>query len=109
LGVFVLASAIFAAHKLGQKQAQLVPQLTPTPGITATPTTFSFLDSEGSSGGEKVFCQEPRPEVCTMECIENPPYICGSDGESYCSECQACSSNKIKWYQFQDLPCRADN
>jgi len=66
-------------------------------------STFKFTSEEAV--GEKVFCQEPRPEVCTMECIQNPPYICGSDGKSYCSTCQACSNQKVEWYVIQDEPC----
>ncbi len=65
-------------------------------------STFKFLEG---SAGEKVFCKEPRPEVCTMECITNPPYICGSDGKSYCTECQACANSKVEWYVIQDQPC----
>ncbi len=57
---------------------------------------------------ERFFCQDPRPEICTMECITNPPYICGSDGKSYCSECQACANPGIEWYVIQDLPCEGD-
>ena len=56
---------------------------------------------------EKVFCQTPRPEACTMECIANPPYICGSDRKSYCSTCQACSNPKVEWYVTQETPCSA--
>ena len=56
----------------------------------------------------KVFCKEPRPQICTMECIINPPYICGSDGKSYCSTCQACSNPKVEWYVIQDKPCEAE-
>lgn len=67
-------------------------------------STFKFLDS-GKTLGEKVFCKEPRPEVCTMECILNPPYICGSNGKSYCSVCQACSNSAVEWYVIQDKPC----
>lgn len=54
---------------------------------------------------ESITCLEPRPEICTMECIENPPYICGSDGSSYCSTCQACSNTNIDWYVTRDTPC----
>jgi len=57
---------------------------------------------------EKTFCEEPRPQFCTMECIVNPPYICGSDGKSYCSECQACADPDIEWYMIQDEPCEAE-
>jgi len=67
--------------------------------------TFQFI-SKGSSI-EKVLCPDPRPEACTMECIANPPYICGSDGKSYCSTCQACSNPKIEWYITQETPCSA--
>jgi len=52
-----------------------------------------------------VVCQEPRPEVCTMECIANPPYICGSDGKSYCTTCQACSNSEVEWYIIQEDHC----
>lgn len=63
----------------------------------------SFLDQEG--GGEKVFCKDPRPEVCTMECIAQPPYICGSNGKSYCNKCQACANRGVDWYIIQNAPC----
>ncbi|TSC54185.1 MAG: hypothetical protein LiPW16_113 [Microgenomates group bacterium LiPW_16] len=70
-------------------------------------STFKFLE-EKESTGEKVFCKEPRPEVCTMECIQNPPYICGSDGKSYCSTCQACSNSEVEWYVIQDELCKTE-
>jgi len=54
---------------------------------------------------ERVYCQDPRPEVCTMECLENPPYICGSDGKSHCSICQACSNENVVWYEIKTSPC----
>jgi len=68
-------------------------------------STFKFLE-EKESVGEKVFCQDPRPEVCTMECITNPPYICGSDGKSYCNVCGACADPEVEWYIVQDTPCK---
>ena len=40
-----------------------------------------------------------------MECLTNPPYLCGSDGKSYCTVCQACSNPEVEWYISQDLPC----
>lgn len=62
-------------------------------------------EKASSAGEEKVFCQEPRPEVCTMECIAQPPYICGSNGRSYCNKCQACANPAVSWYIVQDNPC----
>ncbi|PIQ72365.1 hypothetical protein COV86_03350 [Candidatus Roizmanbacteria bacterium CG11_big_fil_rev_8_21_14_0_20_35_14] len=53
----------------------------------------------------KIDCKDPRPEVCTMECIENPPYICGSDGKSYCTVCQACSNKNVTWYEMKASAC----
>lgn len=66
-------------------------------------STFKFI-SKGNIG-EKVFCKNPRPEVCTMECITNPPYICGSNGKSYCTECQACSDPQVEWYSIRPWKC----
>lgn len=54
---------------------------------------------------DKINCKNPRPQVCTMECIQNPPYICGSDGKSYCSVCQACSNKDVAWYEMKNSPC----
>lgn len=70
-------------------------------------STFKFLE-EGNqeASGEKVFCEDPRPEVCTMECIANPPYICGSNDKSYCSVCAACTDWVVDWYVVQDEPCK---
>jgi len=53
----------------------------------------------------KINCKDPRPEVCTMECILNPPYICGSDGKSYCTVCQACSNKDVAWYEMKASAC----
>ena len=60
------------------------------------------LEEENQS---KIDCKDPRPEVCTMECVETPPYICGSDGKSYCSVCQACSNKDVNWYEMKTSPC----
>ena len=56
----------------------------------------------------KTDCKNPRPEVCTMECIEPPPYICGSDGKSYCTVCQACSNKDVAWYEMKNSPCKKE-
>lgn len=53
----------------------------------------------------KIECKDPRPKICTMECIQNPPYICGSDGKSYCSVCQACSNKNVTWYEMKASNC----
>ena len=53
----------------------------------------------------KINCASPRPEVCTEECIANPPYICGSDGESYCTTCQACANINVEWYEMKNISC----
>jgi hypothetical protein len=67
---------------------------------------FQFIDeAENNSIGKRVYCQDPRPRICTMECIVSPPYICGSDGKSYCTSCQACSNPDIDWYVVQDQHC----
>lgn len=65
-------------------------------------SSFKFLDNNEES---KVTCTSPRPEVCTEECIINPPYICGSDGKSYCTICQACANENVEWYISQDTSC----
>lgn len=53
----------------------------------------------------KIDCKDPRPEVCTMECIQNPPYICGSDGKSYCTVCQVCANKDVAWYEMKASAC----
>jgi hypothetical protein len=65
--------------------------------VTPSPTT-----------GEKVFCPKSRPEVCTMECVATPPYICGSNGKFYCNTCQACADKEVEWYLIQETPCQED-
>lgn len=91
-----------AGVQLIKKQAQPVQPVSPLAVSSPTPSATN------SGQGEKVFCQSPRPEVCTMECIQNPPYICGSDGKSYCTTCQACSDPKVEWYVTQDNPCSSE-
>lgn len=70
-----------------------------SPITTQTPT--SALDSE--IRGTK--CPTPRPDVCTEECVAPPPFICGSDGNSYCSVCQACSNKDVVWYEEKESAC----
>lgn len=53
----------------------------------------------------KIFCQDPRPEICTEECLLPPPYLCGSNGKSYCTSCQTCADSEVDWYRMQDNPC----
>jgi hypothetical protein len=62
-------------------------------------STFKFIE------GSKINCVSPRPEVCTEECIVNPPFICGSDGKSYCTTCQACANKNVEWYEMKDTSC----
>lgn len=57
------------------------------------------------SENQKILCQNPRPEVCTMECVDPPPYICGSDGKFYCNKCATCANPAVSWYIVQDTPC----
>jgi len=69
-------------------------------------STFKFLPGENQeTSEEEIFCDEPRPEVCTMECISPPPYICGSNGKFYCNKCAACADWKVDWYIIQSEPC----
>lgn len=74
------------------------PTLLPTQSPTLTPT-------KDDTSNQKTYCQLPRPEVCTMECLLPPPYLCGSNRKSYCTACQACSDSNVDWHQFQDEPC----
>lgn len=57
---------------------------------------------------DKVYCIDPRPEVCTYECTYPPnqsPYLCGSDRKSYCTTCQACSNKDVIWYEIKSSSC----
>jgi len=53
----------------------------------------------------RVYCQPQRPQICTQECVASPTYVCGSDGKSHCSACQACADPQVKWYMIEDQPC----
>lgn len=70
------------------------PTLLPTQPPVSTPTA-----------SQKTYCKSLRPEACTEECLLPPPYLCGSNGKSYCTKCQACADEQVEWYQFQDEPC----
>lgn len=69
--------------------------------VIGTPSAESDQDIKLE---EKILCPTSKPELCTLECMINPPYLCGSDGKSYCSECQACA-NGVEWFAYQNLPC----
>ncbi len=56
----------------------------------------------------KIDCKDPRPEVCTFECTYPPPYLCGSDGKSYCTVCQACSNKAVAWYEMKNSLCEEE-
>jgi hypothetical protein len=71
-------------------------------------STFQFIDQNNQgnqTGGQQVNCPATRPQICSMLCLQPPPYICGSDGKSYCSVCQACSNKDVAWYEMSDSPC----
>ena len=71
-------------------------------------STFTFLgqNNQGTpAAGQRVNCPATRAQVCPMLCLQPPPYLCGSDGKSYCSECQACGNPGVSWYVKQDSPC----
>ena len=57
----------------------------------------------------KTYCKSSRSQVCTQECLLPPPFLCGSNGKSYCTVCQACADENIEWYQFQNNPCTESN
>lgn len=73
-------------------------------GSTGTPSSIPN-NQEQESSADRFACPLPKPEVCTMECIVNPPFICGSNGKSYCNNCIACSDPEVDWYVVQTEPC----
>ena len=75
-----------------------------SPLPSPSPTIYASPEASG-----KTDCPAKRPQVCTMECLQPPPYLCGSDGKSYCSVCQACSNPIVKWYIFQNDPCSSED
>jgi hypothetical protein len=94
---FLLVLAMFLAYQnyqLRQQLTQIQTQPSPSPSPVAK-----------DKDRNKINCKDPRPEVCTMECIQNPPYICGSDGKSYCTACQACANKEVVWYEIRASAC----
>jgi hypothetical protein len=78
------------------------------PYIDQILSTFKFVDQSNQitpTQGQRVNCPATRAHVCPMLCIQPPPYICGSNGKSYCSDCQACNNPGVTWYVTQDTPC----
>ena len=80
--------------KLHQEISQLTTQRSPSPVVTASPKASGKTD-----------CPINRPRMCTFECTYPPPYLCGSDGKSYCTVCQACSNKNVSWYEMKTSPC----
>lgn len=138
LSVFLLIFIViagFLAYQNIQLQKQIkILQTTPSPTPLPTPITnnqcveksslncadmveltFECSDEYQSwartncpGWNDKVYCSDPRPEVCTYECTYPPnqsPYLCGSDGKSYCTVCQACSNKNVIWYETKTSPC----
>jgi len=79
----------------------------------STPSADESGQQQATQGGiqeegnreNRVYCKPQRPQICTQECISGPPYICGSDGKSHCSLCQACADPQVVWYMIEDQPC----
>lgn len=68
--------------------------------VQSTPSNSPKIINEN-----RIYCQNPRPEMCTLECLVSPPYLCGSNGKSYCTSCQACADNEVDWWTYQDTTC----
>jgi hypothetical protein len=68
-----------------------------------TSTESAILNRELDKN--RIYCKLPRPQVCTQECVIGPPYICGSDGKTHCTVCQACANPEVEWYILQEEPC----
>lgn len=64
-----------------------------------------IVDESEKEASERIYCEEPRPQICTLECLAPPPYLCGSDGKFHCTVCQACGNPEIEWYVYQDETC----
>lgn len=82
-----------------------IPEATKEGDNQATQSTKNSSEFNEKPKEEKVNCKLPRPEICTLECIIPPPYICGSDAKQYCTSCQACSNSQVEWYSVQPEPC----
>ncbi len=65
----------------------------------------AVLNSADKINNNQQYCSSVRPDFCTEECLANPPFICGSDGKSYCTTCKACANLEVDWYVIQDGLC----
>lgn len=104
---WVLVPTVFFQSSPNKVAVQLSsPKSTNKNWFDQTLSTFKFTEGSQTGGTQtKTNCVSPRPEACTLECIANPPYICGSDGKNYCSTCQACSNKDVAWYEITNSPC----
>ncbi|PJC81545.1 hypothetical protein CO007_04080 [Candidatus Roizmanbacteria bacterium CG_4_8_14_3_um_filter_36_10] len=104
--IFVLLSVIcgyffFQNYQLKKQIKDFQPVLFPS----SSPFPTGRVSPPPSERDNKESCKF-RPQVCTMECINPPPYICGSNGKSYCSPCQACADEEVQWFRKQNQPCQ---
>lgn len=91
----------------GRIEPTMTPLVSPTPipieiNPSPDPTPTGILDVNQKG---RVNCTSLRPEACTLECIDPPPYLCGSNEKSYCSACQACADKNVDWYITQEEIC----
>ncbi len=73
-------------------------------------STFTFTGNQVSKPADKnqtiVNCSaNSRQQICSMMCSKPPPYVCGSNGRSYCTACQACQESSVLWYWISNTPC----
>lgn len=55
---------------------------------------YTFVVSWVSSMEERIYCEEPRPEICIQ--VYEP--VCGSNGRTYSNWCMACRDPSVEWY-----------
>jgi hypothetical protein len=94
ISIFLTLQNLKLQKQISQLQTKSLPSPSPSPIIVVSPKAVGKTD-----------CPAKRPQVCTFECILPPPYICGSDGKSYCTVCQACSNKSVAWYEMKNSPC----